>query len=270
MDTMYTLFADLAGWSQGPKFLHPCWYADAPVIYINAALITAISIAPFLLLLQLRLPKELHSAALQSSNDALVFRDKTAAGMSTTWTLRMVHYGAGSELNTHVVYFAVASGLPPSLKKLAPWIKEKATLTKEPSYQLKLPARPVEPIRLDAKKDSKYPTGAHEYYFAGDGSGVFPPRAPELHSLEDYVDSEGADLPSGAHPYGCVPCLWGLVCMRSARCWPLYMLHAAMMQGGTCSAHDWLYLVADPHTHGSCSSCACELHVTQMHPSRIS
>ncbi|KAL6760569.1 hypothetical protein V8C86DRAFT_3089765 [Haematococcus lacustris] len=50
------------------------------------------------------------------------------------------------------------------------------------------------------------PQYQHEAHFQPEeGCGVFPPRAPELHSICDYVDTEGDLLPSETHPYGWVP-----------------------------------------------------------------
>eukprot|EP00798_Chlamydomonas_sp_ICE-L_P023581 gene23581-9109_t len=57
------------------------------------------------------------------------------------------------------------------------------------------------PIKEQGAK-RKFKTSHH---FDPEEIGVFPPRAPELHAIDDFVDVEGERLPDNTHPYGWVP-----------------------------------------------------------------
>ena len=78
--------------------------------------------------------------------------------------------------------------------------KRMGTLKAEASILRMLPPATV-PVKTGGCSKALSPQ--HEHYFNPAGAGdVFPPPAQELHCLDDYVDIEGGEPPSAAHPYG--------------------------------------------------------------------
>ena len=63
------------------------------------------------------------------------------------------------------------------------------------------PSQPAPATRVSPKRKLY----AHELHFDPEETGVFPPRPPELHSADDYIDTDGDLLPPEAHPFGWVP-----------------------------------------------------------------
>ncbi|MEW5317509.1 MAG: hypothetical protein WDW38_008798 [Sanguina aurantia] len=145
--------------------------------------------------LQVRVPKDLFESALNSGNKALVAR----GGLNTP-----LHGSAPVKAGPPSVQLtAAAAALGAYDMPLAPTGATSLLRTRV------LP-KPQSPRKTTAAAAAaavhtlrSHTAGA--LFFDPAVSDVFPPRCPELHSVDDFVDADGDSPPPDVHPLGWVP-----------------------------------------------------------------